>query len=61
VWRSWFKRLSELQQFSAKLLPVADASDAMQLINANIDQVLQSLAFILPTLTVGACIAKQLL
>jgi len=52
--------LSELQQLSAKLLPVADASDAMQLINANIDQMLESLAFILPTLTVGARIAKQL-
>jgi hypothetical protein len=52
--------LAELQQLSAKLLAIADAGDAVQLVNPQIDQLLQPVAFILLPLTVGARISQQL-
>ena len=49
-----------MEQLSAKLVPIADTRDAVQLINADIDQVLEPFAFILAALTVGACVVQQL-
>jgi len=52
--------LAKLQQFSAKLLTVADARQAIKLINAKINELLKPLAFILLALTVGARVSQQL-
>jgi hypothetical protein len=49
--------LAELQQLSAELLTVMEARHAAQLINANVDQLLQALPFIMPALLVRARVA----
>jgi hypothetical protein len=49
-----------VEQLSAKLLAVANAGDAVQLVDANVDQLLQPEALIMAPLLVRAAISEQL-
>jgi len=57
---SWFEKLADVEQLSAKLLPVADAKGAMQLIDADINQLADPLALLSLTGCKGACVTQKL-